>query len=99
MPFNVVTALTRGCTDRDAHKPAKCSPATGRRRLARTIPLLGLMGVVGGGRMMAGRLMVSGAIPAGRETLHCFPTDRERLTGDGRRWLPVPSSWSARGTQ
>ncbi|KAA8736035.1 hypothetical protein FK256_13990 [Actinomyces johnsonii] len=90
LPFNVVTALAQGGVLTETRTAREVLTGDRQARLRERIPLLGLMGVVGGGRMMAGRLMVSKAIPVGRETLHLLPgPDRERLTGDGRRWPSV----------
>lgn len=81
LPFNVVTALAQGGVLTETRTAREVLTGDRQARLRERIPLLGLMGVVGGGRMMAGRLMVSKAIPVGRETLHLLPgLDRERLT-------------------
>jgi hypothetical protein len=90
LPFNAVTALAQGGVLAETRTTREVLTGDKQARLCQTVPFLGLMGVVAGGRMMKGRLIVSKAIPVATETLHLLPDeDRERLCAGGRRWPSV----------
>lgn len=73
LPFRAVNALRTGgmLTETKTHKEV----LTGERQavLRDTIPVLGVFGVSGGGRIMRGRLYVDKAVPLARETAHLAP--------------------------
>lgn len=90
LPFNAATGLAQGGVLAETKTAREVLTGDRQARLRALVPMLGLFGVVGGGRMMGGRLTVSKGIPVARETLHLLPAeDRERLTAGGRAWPSV----------
>lgn len=90
LPVGAALALSQGGVLAETRSGRDVLTGERQARLRRLVPLLGLFGTAGGGRVMPGRLLVGKAVPVGAETLPLLPGRvREELTAGGRSWPSV----------
>lgn len=70
LPFHAVHALTTGGSMTETRSSGEVLTVERQARVRDLIPLFGVFGVAGGGKVMSGKLSVDKAIPIARETAH-----------------------------
>lgn len=81
LPFPAVHALRTGGSLRETRTKRELLTGERQARLRDLIPMLGVFGVTGGGRIMSGRLVVDKAIPVAAETAFLAPHYGVDLSG------------------
>lgn len=74
LPFHSVHALTTGGSMTETRSSGEVLTVERQARVRDLIPLFGVFGVAGGGKVMSGKLSVDKAIPIARETAHLTPS-------------------------
>lgn len=91
LPMSVVHALRTGGALRETRTSGEVLTGERQAALRDLIPMFGLFGMSGGGRIMSGRLIVDKAIPVSQETGHLTAHyDADRCLGQGYQ---PPSVW------
>lgn len=94
LPFEAVHAQRTGGSLRETKTSGEVLTGERQARLRDLIPMFGLFGVSGGGRVMSGRLLVDKPIPVARETAHLGKHYEVDLDG-----YDLPSIWQTIQTE